>query len=88
VNDRTQIRELLGLDLPRTAEGRVCDGLPGIRDIDARCDVFRPGEPAGTECAGDGHYLCAECTEWAGRGYEDGEAVYVWHETAPDRVLP
>ncbi len=47
--------------------GRPPDGLPGIRDVDAPCDVFEPvGAPweyaTGTgDCETDGHYICREC---------------------------
>lgn len=46
---------------------RLPDGMRGIRDVDAPCDVFEPaGEPGeyanGTgECLTDGHYMCVEC---------------------------
>ena len=46
---------------------RLPDGEPGVRDVDAPCDVFEPvGAPyqysKGTgECDTDGHYLCREC---------------------------
>jgi hypothetical protein len=38
--------------------GRVGD--PGVRDPDAPCTEFEPGEPAG-RCETDGHYMCREC---------------------------
>lgn len=49
--------------------GRIPDGEPGIRDVDAPCEMFQPvGEPFeqndGTDtgtCETDGHYLCTEC---------------------------
>jgi len=47
--------------------GRVLDGEPGIRDIDAPCEAFEPaGKPfqlaAGTgTCETDGHHMCVEC---------------------------
>ena len=43
---------------------KLPDGIPGIRDIEAKCTGYSPrklsfGEFA--ECEGDGHYLCREC---------------------------
>ncbi len=49
--------------------GRIPDGEPGIRDVDAPCEAFKPyGKPwQNTEefghCETDGHYLCLECVE-------------------------
>lgn len=44
---------------------RVPDGTPGVRDVDAPCELFRLGTPTGTgRCLGDGHYLCHECEGW------------------------
>lgn len=47
--------------------GRIPDGEPGIRDVDAPCEAFRPaGDPfeaadgSGT-CETDGHHICSEC---------------------------
>jgi len=48
--------------------GRVLDGEPGIRDIDAQCDVYDPinvpmnNTITGGDCETDGHYLCADGT--------------------------
>lgn len=57
---RAIVAQINGLTL--TAYGRVPDGLPGIRDVDAPCDVFEPGKPqVGGDCWTDGHYLCLEC---------------------------
>lgn len=48
-------------------DGRIPDGEPGIRDVDAPCDFFEPaGAPwvyaDGTgDCETDGHYICKEC---------------------------
>jgi hypothetical protein len=42
------------------AGARMPDGTTGVRDVDAPCEAFRPGTPAG-HCDTDGHYLCAEC---------------------------
>jgi len=39
-------------------------GAPGIRDPEAPCEAFAPGEPSG-DCLTDGHYLCDECRERA-----------------------
>ncbi len=41
--------------------GRIPDGEPGVRDVDAPCDVFEPGESGHGPCETDGHYLCVEC---------------------------
>lgn len=44
--------------------GRIPDGEPGIRSVDAPCEVFDPveGDPDGSgDCETDGHYLCMEC---------------------------
>jgi hypothetical protein len=42
--------------------GTVPDGMPGVRDQDAQCELCEPGTPAGDgSCLGDGHYLCDEC---------------------------
>lgn len=47
--------------------GRIPDGEPGIRDVDAPCDAFQPAgkpfEPAegNGDCETDGHYICSEC---------------------------
>lgn len=47
--------------------GRISDGEPGIRDVDAPCGLYEPEEvPMDAEirgdCETDGHYLCAEGT--------------------------
>jgi len=55
-------------------DGRVPDGEPGIRDVDAPCEDFQPaGAPwvyaAGNgECSSDGHYICAECINVSSSG--------------------
>lgn len=47
--------------------GRIPDGEPGIRDVDAPCEAFEPyGKPweitkTFGDCQTDGHYICAEC---------------------------
>jgi len=46
-----------------TSSDRFPDGIPGIRDQDSSCSMYRPGSPSG-ECFGDGHYLCLECEEY------------------------
>lgn len=48
-------------------DGRVPDGYPGIRDVDAQCDAYEPVEVAMSattrgDCDTDGHYLCADGT--------------------------
>lgn len=35
---------------------------PGVRDPEAPCEEFAPGEPdTGSKCDTDGHYLCMKC---------------------------
>lgn len=49
-------------------EGRMRDGVAGVRDVDHPCEAFRPGEtPPGVvpRCQGDGHYICQECEHLA-----------------------
>jgi len=49
-------------------EGRMPDGVAGVRDVDHPCEVFSPGEPRGVKlpsCRGDGHYICQECEHLA-----------------------
>lgn len=47
--------------------GRIPDGEPGIRDVDAPCDDFVPAGKPWQDAAGDGacdtdgHYVCREC---------------------------
>lgn len=37
-------------------------GAPGVRDPNALCEAFEPGEPGPRgDCSTDGHYLCDEC---------------------------
>jgi hypothetical protein len=44
---------------------RPFDGQPGVRDADAPCDDFDGKAPNGSgRCAGDGHYLCSECSQY------------------------
>lgn len=47
-----------------TATGeRVSDGTHGVRDPDAPCEDYTPGEPTSwARCEGDGHYLCKGCS--------------------------
>lgn len=52
-------------------EDRDCVGDPGVRDPHAPCIDFTPGEPCGTLCLGDGHYLCGECEKWVPREDEE-----------------
>jgi hypothetical protein len=40
---------------------QIPDGTPHIRDDDCRCVFYEPGKPDGSQCLGDGHYLCKEC---------------------------
>lgn len=42
--------------------GRIPDGVPGIRDPEARCNAYSPRKRTNQdwECPGDGHYLCKE----------------------------
>jgi len=50
------------VDKNAKASERPPDGMPKVRDVDNPCHKFVPGDPAG-DCDGDGHYLCAECSE-------------------------
>lgn len=46
---------------------RTPDGIPGIRDIDRKCEHFDPAEPLPgdfRDCSGDGHYLCRQCSHY------------------------
>lgn len=49
---------------------RIPDGTPGIRDVDAPCDVFEPGMPGGGRCDTDGHYICVECVNMSENAVE------------------
>jgi len=51
---------------------KVADGTPGVRDPDAICEEFEPGDPNWVQagCFGDGHYLCQNCTQYIPK---DGE---------------
>jgi hypothetical protein len=40
-------------------------GAPGVRDPDARCEMYAPGKPTNGGCQGDCHYLCAGCVHFA-----------------------
>jgi hypothetical protein len=62
--------------------GRVGD--PGVRDPDAPCTEFEPGEPAG-RCETDGHYMCRECVH--GRFCETCEQIEARCE-CPDDEQP
>lgn len=44
------------------------DGVPGIRDRDARCSSYAPRawRLGDWPCAGAGHYLCEECSHFDG----------------------
>lgn len=62
---------------------RIPDGTPGIRDVDAPCDAFGPGDPGGGRCDTDGHYICAECVHMSAVAVEwkqDQETELVRHE--------
>jgi hypothetical protein len=43
--------------------GKIPDGVPTIRDAEARCEAYSPRKrsPRDWDCQGDGHYLCDEC---------------------------
>ena len=42
--------------------GHAFVGKAGLRDPEAPCEMFEPGEPASRGgCDTDGHYLCDEC---------------------------
>jgi hypothetical protein len=52
-------------DLLSELNGRAPDGTPGVRDVDAPCDVYQPVDlpmdaDASGDCETDGHYLCAD----------------------------
>lgn len=48
--------------LVAAVNGRSILGSPGVRDPDAPCSAFHPGEPLEDgDCDTDGHYLCREC---------------------------
>jgi hypothetical protein len=48
-------------------------GQPGVRDPDAPCAEFDPGDPDG-ECRTDGHYMCRECSHaWLCEGCDQIE---------------
>jgi len=65
---RLLMLQLNGADRGKDRFGRLLDGEPGIRDIDAQCDVYDPievpmsGTIGGGDCETDGHYLCADGT--------------------------
>lgn len=53
-------------DVLYITEGRMRDGVDGVRDVDAPCEAFRAGEPFVNGvpigwCQSDGHYICHEC---------------------------
>ena len=54
-----------GISEPHTATvNRIPDGVPGIRDQNSPCEMFKPGVPSEYGCClGDGHYLCYECED-------------------------
>jgi len=43
-------------------------GTPGVRDPDARCRMYAPGQPTNGGCFGDGHYLCCGCVHRVAEG--------------------
>lgn len=45
---------------PKTPVRLRLFGQAGVRDPDAPCEDFAPGEPGG-QCKTDGHYMCHEC---------------------------
>jgi len=53
-------------ELVALVNGRTIVGMAGVRDPDARCEDFEPGEPTvNGDCITDGHYMCDECTRRA-----------------------
>lgn len=52
--------EDLGLD----PDAKVMVKQVDPRDDEHPCPEYVPGEPAGTMCMGDGHYLCQECSNY------------------------
>jgi hypothetical protein len=60
-----------------TVNGRLPDGLPGIRDVNARCDMYAPRKRSGIdgECWGDGHYLCKGCAHYTPNLVEEEDEV-------------
>lgn len=48
--------------LRQMVAARPADGAPHVRDVEAPCKDFEPGEPDG-HCETDGHYLCLTCKE-------------------------
>jgi hypothetical protein len=67
---------------PLVLTRRVPDGTAGVRDVDAPCTAFAPGEPSGTGCITDGHYLCRECVHAPERDPYDESPDIVYD---PDR---
>jgi hypothetical protein len=48
-------------ELAAHVNGRTEFGMKGVRDPDAVCDEFEPGESGRGHCDTDGHYMCKEC---------------------------
>ena len=49
----------------KNSEGKLPDGVPGIRDVDHKCPAYAPRKrdymKDHFKCGGDGHYLCIGC---------------------------
>jgi hypothetical protein len=73
--------KVLWLAYRNLIEKGICPvGVPGVRDIEFRCDAFDPRpvrfDPNPT-CETDGHYLCEKCCHKARKPeYEDGYDVF------------
>lgn len=77
MNQNNSLRARIWLALARfcwrrlkavSPDGKVPDGVPGIRDADCRCPAYSPSRPIRKDwfgCHGDGHYLCPECCHYA-----------------------
>lgn len=50
-------------ELEASINGRTTFGMLGVRDPDAPCEGFTPGDPGAGRCDTDGHYLCWDCEE-------------------------
>jgi hypothetical protein len=65
-----QIEELERI-IKEHSDKQVFVGDVGVRDPEFRCEEFEPGKPSGSECFGDGHYLCQECIHLVPEKVED-----------------
>jgi hypothetical protein len=60
-----EVKRLRGIEIDLIPPApRIPDGIAGVRDQDAPCEHYAPGDPRSiNNCSGDGHYLCQECEE-------------------------